>query len=74
MQTLSIAQQIYQTNIRDLPIIERLKLVQLVLSDLISAPVLQTIDEDTIWSEEDYTDLTQASLMYAAQSLKEISL
>jgi hypothetical protein len=70
MQTLSIAQQIYQTNIKDLPIVEQLKLVQLVLSELINAPSIKAIDESTMWSSEDYLDLTQASLMYAAQAME----
>jgi hypothetical protein len=70
MQTLSIAQQIYQTNIKDLPIVEQLKLVQLVLSELINAPGIKAIDESTMWSSEDYLDLTQASLMYAAQAME----
>jgi hypothetical protein len=69
MQTTRIAQQIYETNVRNLPVIERLWLVKMVLDDLMSSPATWAVDESDAWSEEDYADLTRASLAYAARSL-----
>ncbi len=71
MHDLSAAQQIYQTTIRDLPIIEQLKLVQLVLDALINKPDINTLHESLFWDAEDYADLTRSSLTYAAQSMFE---
>ncbi|MCD6555287.1 MAG: hypothetical protein J7M16_14910 [Anaerolineae bacterium] len=69
MQTTGIAQQIYETSVKKLPAIERLRLVKLVMDDLMSTPTTWIVDESDVWSEEDYADLTRASLTYAAQSL-----
>jgi len=68
MQTTGVAQQIYETSVKNLPTIERLRLVKLVLDDLMSSPTTWIVDESDMWSEEDYTDLRRASLAYAAQS------
>ena len=69
MQTTGSALQIYETGVKNLPVIERLRLVKLVMDDLMSGPTTWIVDESDVWSEEDYTDLTRASLAYAAQSL-----
>ncbi|MCK4316382.1 MAG: hypothetical protein KAX24_11475 [Anaerolineae bacterium] len=71
MQTTGIAQQIYETDVKNLPVIERLLLVKLVMNDLMSSPTTWVVDESDMWSEEDYADLTRVSLAYAAQSLGE---
>ena len=49
------AQEIYQSWIRPLPVMERLRLATLILSDL--TPVLP-IEEDDAWSDQDLQDLT----------------
>ncbi len=74
MQTLSMAQQIYQTSVKSLPIVERLKLVQLVLADLLNTPTIKALDESDAWTIEDYADLTRASLSYVAETLEEPTL
>ncbi len=71
MQTIEAAQQIYETSIKKLPIIERLRLVKLVLDDLMLNPATWVVDESDVWSDEDYADLSRASLAYVAQSLEE---
>jgi len=71
MQTIGVAQQIYETDVKNLPVIERLLLVKLVMDDLMSHPTMWIVDESDMWSEEDYADLTRASLAYATQSLGE---
>ncbi len=38
------------------------------MDDLMSDPATWIVDESDVWSEEDYADLTRASLAYAAQS------
>ncbi len=62
MQTIEAAQQIYETSIKKLPIIERLRLVKLVLDDLMLNPATWVVDESDVWSNEDYADLSRASL------------
>jgi hypothetical protein len=68
MQTMKIAQQIYETSVKNLPAIERLRLVKLVMDDLMGDPAMWIVDESDAWSEEDYADLTRASLSYAVRS------
>lgn len=63
--------QIYETGVKTLPVIERLRLVKLVLDDLMSRPATWIVDESDAWSEEDYADLARMSLTHAAQSLGE---
>ena len=71
MQATGVARQIYETGVKNLPVIERLRLVKLVLDDLMSSPTTWIVDESDMWSEEDYADLMRMSLTYAAQSLGE---
>ena len=71
MQATGVTRQIYETGVKNLPVIERLRLVKLVLDDLMSSPTTWIVDESDMWSEEDYADLMRMSLTYAAQSLGE---
>ena len=68
MHTTKVAQQVYETSVKKLPVIERLQLVKLVMDDLMSRPATWVVDESDVWNKEDYADLTRASLSYAAQS------
>jgi hypothetical protein len=68
MGTTGIAQQIYENSVKNLPAIERLRLVKLVMDDLTSGPMTWIVDESDVWTDEDYADLTHASLAYAARS------
>ncbi len=57
--------EIYTQVIRALPPGERLQLATLILSNL--APQnLAVVDESSIWTEEDISDLSKFSLQYAA--------
>jgi len=69
MQTAEITRQVYETNVKKLPVIERLRLVKLVMDDLMSDSATWIVDENDAWSQEDYVDFSRASLAYAAQSL-----
>ena len=71
MQATGVARQIYETGVKNLPVIERLRLVKLVLDDLMSSPTTWIVNESDMWSEEDYADLMRMSLTYAARSLGE---
>jgi len=68
MSTTGVAQQIYEKSVKNLPAIERLRLVRLVMDGLMSGSTTWIVGESDVWSEEDYADLTRASLAYAAQS------
>jgi len=41
----------------------------MVMDDLMSSPTTWAVDESDVWDQEDYADLTRASLAYAARSL-----
>jgi hypothetical protein len=63
-------QQLYDTSVKRLSIVERLQLVKLVLDDLMHDPASWVIEENDAWSADDLADLTQASLAYV-NSLEE---
>jgi hypothetical protein len=67
MQPIDVAQKLYETRIKDWPIVERLRLVKLVLDDLMTAPPTWIVEENDIWSDDDLADLSRASLVYASE-------
>jgi len=71
MKTLRDARQVYEQDVKDLPVVERLQLVKFVMDDLMSKPATWIVDEDHAWSDEDYADLVRASLTHATQLLGE---
>jgi len=73
MEATASPQRIYETSIKNLPAVDRLQLVKLVLDDLMRDPSSWMVDEGDEWSEDDYADLARASLAHASRSLKEHS-
>ena len=71
MEATASPQRIYETSIKNLPAVDRLQLVKLVLDDLMRDPSSWMVDEGDEWSAEDYADLTRASLAHASGSLEE---
>jgi hypothetical protein len=65
MEAVLTPQQLYDTSIKRLSIVERLQLVKLVLDDLMRDPASWVVEENDAWSAEDLEDLTRASLAYA---------
>jgi len=63
------SQELYQTYVREMPILERLQLVRLILDDLMATPQTWLVDESDVWSAEDIENLTRYTLAYATQSL-----
>ena len=65
MEAVLSPQQLYDTSVKRLSIVERLQLVKLVLDDLMHDPESWVVEESDVWSTEDLADLTRASLAYA---------
>jgi hypothetical protein len=65
MEAVLTPQQLYETSVKQLPIVERLQLVKLVLDDLMHDPASWVVEESDVWSTKDLADLTRASLAYA---------
>ncbi|PKO22740.1 MAG: hypothetical protein CVU38_07875 [Chloroflexi bacterium HGW-Chloroflexi-1] len=61
----------YETRLKPLPIVERLQLAQLLMSDLVKSAPRWTIDVSYEWSDEDLMDFTRATFAHAAQSFGE---
>lgn len=59
------AHDIYTQIIKTLPLIEQLRLANLILNDLAQHDVI-IIDKSDTWSEQDQVDVTNFSLQYAA--------
>ena len=65
MEAALTPQQLYDTSVKQLSILERLQLVKLVLDDLMHDPESWVVEESDEWSADDLQDLTRASLVYA---------
>ena len=63
------SRELYQTYVQEMPILERLQLVRLILDDLMATSQTWLVDESDVWSDEDIEDLTRYTLAYATQSL-----
>ena len=63
------SREFYQTYVQEMPILERLQLVRLILDDLMATSQTWLVDESDVWSDEDIEDLTRYTLAYATQSL-----
>jgi hypothetical protein len=59
------AQEIYIQVVRDLSPIERLRLANLILNELVQQNI-PVVDVSDTWTEEDKIDVTNFSLQYAA--------
>jgi hypothetical protein len=63
------SRELYQIYVQEMPILERLQLVRLILDDWMATPQTWLVDESDVWSDEDIEDLTRYTLAYATQSL-----
>ncbi len=63
--------ELYKTRLKPLPVVERLQLAQLLMSDLVKSAPRWTIDASYEWSDDDLADFTRASFAYAAVSFGE---
>ena len=64
------AQEIYNSNVKDLPPSERLRLAALILQELAKGNTVLVEQRDD-WSDEDVRDLLAYSASYAAKSYPE---
>ncbi len=65
------AHEIFSTHVRTLLVVDRLQLVRLIMDDLAESASQWVVDVKDAWSDEDLSDVRQASLMYATQTLTE---
>jgi hypothetical protein len=63
--------ELYRSYVREMSVIERLRLVRLILDDLMATSQTWLVDESDAWSDEDVEDLTRYTLTYATRSLGE---
>jgi hypothetical protein len=68
---METVRELYETQLRSLPLAERLRLAQWIVNDLVKSAPRWTIDVSDAWSDEDLRDLTRATLTYAARSFGE---
>jgi len=64
------AQEVYMQTVRELPLMERLRLAALILDEL-TQHNLSVVDSSDTWSDQDQHDLTTYSLQYAAMHYPE---
>jgi hypothetical protein len=69
MMQITDSRELYQIYVQEMPILERLQLVRLILDDLMATPQTWLVDESDVWSDEDIEDLTRYTLAYATQYL-----
>jgi hypothetical protein len=63
-------QQVYQSHITPLSIVERLELARLIMSDLMKTAPHWALQVDDIWSDEDLEDISVASRHYAMMQME----
>ena len=61
--------EIYEKQIKPLPVTDRLQLARLIMDDLAESAPRWTVDVSDAWSQQDLYDLSRASLLYAAHAL-----
>lgn len=64
---MNAVNQLYQQQVKPLPMIDRLQLARLIMDDLSEFISRSNVDSDDAWSDEDLHDASRASLLYAAQ-------
>lgn len=64
-QSMTI-QELYDTSIKSLPAVDRLRLASLILSDI---PPQSVVDYQEAWSEEDLADFTRHSWQHIETAL-----
>jgi hypothetical protein len=67
MVQITDSKELYQSYVQEMPILERLQLVRLILDDLMATSQTWLVDESDAWSDEDIQDLTRYTLAYATQ-------
>jgi hypothetical protein len=60
---------IYQSQIKSLPVIERLRLARLIMDDLAESAPNWVVETSDAWSHQDLYDIGQASLRQARLTL-----
>lgn len=66
---MSAVSQLYQQQVKPLPMIDRIQLARLIMDDLSEFVSRSNVDFDDAWSDEDLYDARRASMRYAAQIL-----
>jgi len=68
---MNLAVEIYEKQVKPLPVADRLQLARLIMDDLAETAPRWIVDESDNWSQEDLYDLSRASLVYAYRTLKD---
>ena len=68
---MNTVHDIYERQVKSLPVADRLQLARLIMDDLAESAPRWTVEASDIWSQDDLYDLSRASLRYAARSLAE---
>ena len=63
--------EIYETQIKPWSVIDRLQLVRLIMDDLAESASQWVVEDKDDWSNQDLTDITASTLLYAQESLGE---
>ena len=62
-------QEIYEKQLKELSVPDRLQLVRLIMNDLAESASRWIVEESDTWSEEDLNDANLASMRYASLTL-----
>jgi len=64
-------ESLYQTQIKGLPIVERLRLARLIMDELADSTSDWVADWSDAWSQQDLYDFSRASAKYAGHMIAE---
>ena len=68
---METAVELYEKQVRVLPVTERLHLMQLIMDDLAESAPRWVVESSDEWSAEDLLDAGRASLLYAAPMVED---
>ena len=60
---------LYQSEIKGLPVVERLRLARLIMDDLAESAPNWIVEVSDAWSQQDLYDVRRASLEYAGRTI-----
>ena len=65
---MATAKELYETQLKELPVVVRLQLVQLIIDDLVESAPDWVVESSEEWTDEDIEHIRRFSLAYAAKA------
>ena len=68
---MSAVDQLYEKQVKLLPVADRLQLLRLIMDELAESAPRWVVETSDAWSQEDLEDVSRASLLHMARVLED---